>query len=63
MISLIYAESKKHNKLVNITKRNRFTDTEKQTCGYLWREGRKRYYRAWGSGRYKLLGKTGYYIL
>ena len=50
MISLIYSESKKHNKLVNITKKKQIHRYRKQTCGYLWRECGKRQYRAWGAG-------------
>ena len=41
MISLIiYVESKKYNKLVNIIKKNQIHRYREQTRGYQWGEGR-----------------------
>ena len=41
MISLIiYVESKKYNKLVNIIKKNQIHGYREQTRGYQWGEGR-----------------------
>ena len=47
-------ESKKYDKLVNITKKKQTHKYREQTTGYQWGEGRGR--RGVGSGKYKLLG-------
>ena len=51
---ITYVESKKYNKLVNITKKKQSHRYREQTSGYQWGGGTGNI--EWGSGKHKLLG-------
>ena len=51
----LYVESKKYNKLVNVTKKNRLTDTENRLVVAKGESTGGGMYRKFGISRYKLL--------